>query len=207
MDEAPCYSRWMRVAFIVSALAMFLLGCGGETRTLTQHASPDVPDVTPTTSTPTRVPVAAGSVPACRQDQLAAEAKAPVGATAMMSLNVIIANTGEVPCSLGPPELVELHLPGDPSRVFHGRLKKFDPLVLFPSRAPSANEPASPPDAADIWLVWTWRTHTGCEVIEPPGGSVFLGLAGPTSFQLPAQIQFWPCSDDFSVAGFGPVRD
>lgn len=160
-------------------------------------------------ASPTSTPTLGPELARCDQSVLRAVALPPIGATAMMSMFIIIADTGEIPCSLPRPEAVRMvdgagveiaHFNADPNR-----LPPY--LDLLATRAPTADELSAPSGAASVWLVWTWRLDGACNALDPPGVRFLVEFAGGMRLEMPDSVVFAPCSAEQRIAGFDLVTN
>ena len=214
-------SAWTRavVAAVWAAVAVALAGCGGAARPAPPTVLSSTANATATATTPARpafiataTPDVQEPAPPCRLEDLQVASRGPVGATAMMSFGLGIANRGAAPCSLPPPASVRFLDPAD------GRLlaasnpgnRTFAPITLQPTRALGTVDVNSPEGSGYIWMLWSWRAGAdgACVVYDPPLVTV---VATCPEFQLeaPAPIKLGPCSGQVGIAGFAlvPSRD
>lgn len=153
---------------------------------------------------PTSTPTLGPELARCDQSVLKTLATPPIGATAMMSMFIIIADTGEIPCSLPRPEVVRMvDSAGVEIARFNADPNRLPPYVnLVPTRTPTADELSVPSGAGHIWLVWTWRVDGACNLLEPPGVTFVVEFSGGMRLETADQVVFGPCSAEQRIAGF-----
>jgi hypothetical protein len=205
-----------RTTLLVLSLVL-VAACGGESKLAQSSVSAGLGTLaaaTPASVTPPSSPATATATgvhtppPPCGSTVLRAAARGPVGATAMMSMTVVVSNTGSSACRLSSPETVRLldRAGVELARFDASRPDGVAPYVDLPPTPPGATDsPYDVPGTAYVWLVWTWRTDTACHRLEPPDSTIRVAFPGGIQIDAPASIKLAPCSRSHQIAGFGPV--